>query len=211
MSKVYGYMCIGLCVSGAIAYAASTNLALMSAIFQTKLYWLVIAAPMLLVVVISSAFQKMSPRTALFAFIGFAAAMGLSLSSIFLIYRIDSIVSVFGVAASLFATMCAYGYLTKRDLTSFGSFLMMGVFGLLIALFVNVFMRNSLLDLALSAVGVIVFTGLTAYDAQKIRNVYYMGLDDQLVAKSAVFGALNLYINFINMFIAMLRLFGSRK
>lgn len=211
MIKVYSYMGLGLTVSGIIAYFSSTYPPLMKAIFQTPLYWVVLMAPILMVIFLGSAIAKMSTKTAIGVFVGYAAATGLSLSSIFFIYTHDSIFSAFGVSAALFLGMGIYGYATKKDLTSIGSFLMMGVLGLVLAMLVNIFMRNSALDFALSIIAVIIFTGLTAYDAQKIRLSYDENDYSSTLAKKAILGALTLYLDFINLFLHMLRFLGKRK
>jgi uncharacterized protein len=144
-------------------------------------------------------------------FWAFAAIMGLSLSSIFLVYTDASIAKVFFITAATFGAMSLYGYTTKRDLTSMGNFLMMGLIGLIIASLVNIFMQSSMLDFAISAVGVLIFVGLTAYDTQKIKEGYSEGFGADVLAKGAIMGALSLYLDFINLFMMLLRLFGNRE
>ncbi|GHS92303.1 membrane protein [Alphaproteobacteria bacterium] len=211
MVKIFNYMALGLAVSGGVAYGASTSQALMKAIFNTPLMWVVLFAPLLFVLFLGPIASRLSAKAVLGSFVAYAATMGLSLSSIFFVFAHDSIVSVFGVSAALFLSMSLYGHTTKRDLTSMGSFLSMGVFGLIIAMVINIFMKNSMLEFVLSFLAIGIFTGLTAYDVQRLRSVYSERHDSETLAQKAVFGALMLYLDFVNIFLHMLRLFGRRS
>lgn len=211
MMKVYNIMAAGLGISGLVAYFASTYEPLMRLIFQTHLMWFIMLAPFIMVMCLSSMISRLSPGGALALFVAYAATMGLSVSSIFLIYTHNSVLSIFAVSAALFLSMSLYGYVTKSNLASMGSFLTMGVFGLIIAMVINIFMKSSILSFALSALAVVIFTGLTAYDVQKIRMIYSSSDDNAIISKKAVFGALTLYLDFINIFLHMLQLTGERK
>ena len=187
--------------------------ALMNAIFSTPLQWIVMLAPLGMVFFMSAKIMSMSvsgARTSLWVFSGL---MGLSLSSIFYVYTSESIAKTFFITASLFGAMALYGHTTKKDLSGMGSFLMMGVIGIFIASLANMFFQSSALSNVLSYVGVIVFTLLTAYDVQKLKSVYYqMGSSsNEMAQKTAIYGALNLYMDFINLFIFLLRIFGVRR
>jgi FtsH-binding integral membrane protein len=211
MLSVYNYMVGGLAVTGLVAYFVSTSDALMQAIYGTPLAWVVMLAPIGFVLFFSFRIQKMSTATAQAVFWAFAAAMGLSLSYIFAVYTGASIARVFFITAGTFAAMSLYGYTTKRDLTGFGSFLFMGLIGIIIASLVNLFLASDALSFAISIIGVLVFTGLTAYDTQKIKEMYVEADEAGVMTKKAIMGALNLYLDFINLFIMLLRLFGSRE
>jgi FtsH-binding integral membrane protein len=211
MLRVYNYMTGGLAVTGIIAYVVGTNPTLLNAIYGTPLAWVVMFAPLVLVMVFSFRLQKMSVGAAQAVFWAFAALMGLSISYIFAVYTGVSIARVFFITAGTFAATSLYGYTTKRDLTGMGSFLFMGLIGIVIASIVNIFLASSALTFAISVIGVLVFTGLTAYDTQKIKSIY-SELDVAAVAsKKAIMGALNLYLDFINLFLMLLRLFGNRN
>jgi len=211
MLRVYNYMTGGLAVTGLIAYFASTSATVMQTIYGTPLAWVVMLAPLGFVIFFSARLHKMSVGTAQAVFWAFAAAMGLSLSYIFLVYTGASIARVFFITAGTFAAMSLYGYTTKRDLTGFGTFLFMGLIGIIIASLVNLFLASSALDFAISVIGVLVFTGLTAYDTQRIKEMYVEGDDVAIGTKKSIMGALTLYLDFINLFIMLLRLFGSRE
>jgi FtsH-binding integral membrane protein len=218
MLKVYNYMGIGLVVTGVVAYFSSAaavdatgNLtAFGAAIYTSPLMWVVMLAPLAFVLVLSFGINKMSPATAQLTFWAFAAVMGLSLSSIFLVYTGASIAKVFFITAATFGAMSVYGYTTKRDLTGIGNFLFMGLIGLIIASVVNIFMQSSALDFVISAAGVLIFVGLTAWDTQKIKQSYSVSFGADVLAKGAIMGALSLYLDFINLFLMLLRLFGNR-
>jgi FtsH-binding integral membrane protein len=180
-------------------------------IFATPLLYVLIFAPLAFVFFLSWRVNKMSVGGAQLAFWLFAAVMGASLSSIFLRYTATSITQVFFVTAAAFGALSLYGYTTQRDLTAIGSFLIMGLFGLILAMIVNIFLASSALDFAISAVGVLVFAGLTAYDTQRIKEMYDVNDDGTIAGRKAVMGALSLYLDFINMFLMLLRLFGERR
>ena len=210
MIGVYNNMGLGLLVSGVIAYIVGTSPSLTQMVFGGPQAYLFIFAPLVAVLALSFGIEKMSVNTARLAFYGFAAIMGISLSSIFITYQLGSIFQVFLITAVMFGGMSLYGYTTKKDLTSIGSFLIMGLWGLVIASIVNIFMQNSIMQLVIAAIGVVIFTGLTAYDTQKIKEIYYHTEGDTR-AKAAIMGALNLYLDFINLMISLLQLLGQRK
>lgn len=210
MLRVYNNMGLGLIVSGLISYLIGTNAALSAAIWGSPLAWVAMLAPLAVVLVMSFGIERLSAGTANALFYVYSALMGVSLSSIFVVYQLGSIVQVFFITAATFLSMSLYGYTTKRDLSKFGSFLIMGVFGLIIASLVNIFMQNSMFAFVISAIAVLVFTGLTAYDTQRIRDMYYYADKDQR-EKLAVHGALTLYLDFINIFISLLNILGNRK
>ena len=169
-------------------------------------------APLAFVLVLSFGINKLSTGTAQLTFWAFAAVMGLSLSSIFLVYTGNSITQVFFVTAAAFGGLSIYGYTTQRDLSGWGSFLIMGVIGIVVAGLVNMWLQSGALQFAISVIGVLVFAGLTAYDTQQIKDNYYAVMGDATAtAKAAIMGALNLYLDFINMFVMMLQLFGNRE
>jgi FtsH-binding integral membrane protein len=211
MLRVYNYMTGGLAVTGIIAYVVGTNPAFLNAIYGTPLAWVVMFAPLALVMVFSFRLQKMSVAAAQAVFWAFAALMGLSISYIFAVYTGASIARVFFITAGTFAAMSLYGYTTKRDLTAMGSFLFMGLIGILIAMVVNFFLASSALTFAISVIGVLIFTGLTAYDTQKIKSIYSELDGSDIASKKAISGALTLYLDFINLFLMLLRLFGNRN
>ena len=210
MLRVYNYMASALALSGIVAIFAASSETVMAAIFGSPLQWVVMLAPIGLVLFLSARINKMSASAAQTTFWVFAALMGLSLSSIFMIYTPVSITRVFFITAGTFGGMSLYGYTTKRDLTGIGSFLMMGLFGILIAMVVNIFLQSSALQFAISVIGVLVFVGLTAYDTQKIRRMYLESDGSETMSKKAIMGALTLYLDFINLFIMLLHLFGNR-
>lgn len=230
MLRVYNYMGIGLVVTGlaawfAAAAAVTTNadaaVATMNngtmltqwgyLLFASPLQWVVMLAPLAFVLVLSFGINKLSVPAAQATFWAFAAIMGVSLSSIFLVYTDASIAKVFFITAATFGAMSLYGYTTKRDLTQMGSFLMMGLIGLIIASVVNIFMQSSMMEFIISVVGVLIFVGLTAYDTQKIKEGYSESYGAEVLAKGAIMGALSLYLDFINLFMMLLRLFGNRE
>ena len=224
MLKVYNYMGIGLVITGLVAYFSYTASVVTSttgqitdltgfgtALFESPLRWVVMLAPLAFVLVLSFGINKLSTPMAQLLFWAFAAVMGLSLSSIFLVYTQTSIAQVFFISAATFGAMSLYGYTTKRDLTQIGSFLIMGLIGVVIASVVNIFLHSSGLSFAISIVGVLVFVGLTAWDTQKIKNSYDVGLGAVVLAKGAIMGALSLYLDFINLFLMLLRLFGNNR
>jgi FtsH-binding integral membrane protein len=213
MLKIYNYMAIALGLTGVVALGTASSPALMQAIYGTPLQWVVALAPLGIVMFLSFRVMKLSTAAAQAWFWVFAAAMGLSLSSIFMLYTGQSIARVFFITAGVFGSMSLYGYTTKKDLTGMGSFLIMGLWGLIIASLVNMFMHSSALQFAISAIGVLIFTGLTAYDTQKIKHMYYAvgGGNAEVAGKAAIMGALTLYLDFINLMLMLLRFFGDRR
>ena len=213
MLSVFQSMGIALAITAVVAMFVASSPSLMQLFFGTPLQWVVILAPLGMVFFMSAKIMSMSisaARTSLWVFSGL---MGLSLASIFYVYTQESIAKVFFITASLFGAMAIYGHTTKKDLSKLGSFLIMGLIGLLIASLANLFFQSSALGNVLSYVGVIIFTLLTAYDVQKLKNIYYqVGTGSNEVAqRMSVYGALNLYMDFINLFIFLLRIFGVRR
>jgi FtsH-binding integral membrane protein len=224
MLKVYNYMGSGVLLTGVIALMffkiavvtsdggeiiGLTNFG--NSIYNSGLKWVIMLAPLAVVFYMSFGIAKMSAAKAQTTFWVFAALMGASLSSIFLMYTGASITRVFFITAGTFGAMSIYGYTTKKDLTKLGSFLMMGLFGIIIASVVNIFMKSTMMYFVISILGVLIFVGLTAYDTQKIKNMYMASDSGELMGKKAVMGALTLYLDFINLFIMLLRLFGQRR
>jgi uncharacterized protein len=210
MLRIYNYMASGLALTGIVAYAAAAS-GFYLRIAHTPVMWLVILAPLGLVLLLSFGIQRMQASTAQMVFWLYSGLMGLSLAGIFLIYTGDSIARVFFITAGTFAAMSLYGYTTQRDLSGFGSFLFMGLIGIIIAGLVNIFIHSSALQFAISVIGVVVFTGLTAYDTQSIKEMYYEGADSEMAGKVAIMGALRLYLDFINLFMMLLQLMGNRR
>jgi FtsH-binding integral membrane protein len=230
MIKVYNLMGLGLLITGLAAIGtimlatttdpASAVATLPSgemltsfgvAIFGSPLRWVVMLAPLAAVLFLSFRVQSMSVSAAQTTFWVYAGLVGLSLSSIFLVYTTASISQTFFATAAAFGALSLYGYTTKRDLTAMGSFLMMGLFGLIIASVVNIFLASSAMQFAISAIGVLVFAGLTAYDTQKIKEMYFEGDDVAVAGRKAIMGALTLYLDFINLFMFLLQFMGNRK
>jgi len=212
MVKVYQHMSIALVISGLVAFLVSSSPQLMQAIFGTPLAYVVMFAPLVFVIFFGFKLNSMSSEKARGYLYFYAGLMGLSLATIFVVYTGASITRVFLITASTFGAMSLYGYSTKKDLTSFGSFLIMGLIGIMITSLVNIFLKSSGLDFAISLIGVFIFIGLTAYDTQRIKQTYYhFAGNDEMVSKMAVLGALSLYMDFINLFIMLLRFFGERK
>jgi len=222
MLRVYNYMFIGLLLTGAIAWATFNAAAVDTGhglaltefghtLFFSPLRWVVMLAPLGFVLVLSFGIERMSAGTAQFLFWLFAAVMGVSISSIFIVYQLGSVAQVFFITAAAFGALSLWGYTTKTDLTAMGSFLIMGVFGLFIAMLVNLFLNSALITWVTSVVGVGIFAGLTAYDTQYIKNLYYEGDDGSTATKKAIRGALYLYLDFLNMFLFLLRLMGNRR
>ncbi|OJT97130.1 hypothetical protein DEM27_17065 [Metarhizobium album] len=215
MLKVYNLMALGLAITGAAAYGtfalAVSNPAFAQLIFVSPLKWVVMLAPVGLVFFLSYRIHKMSVAAAQTTFWIYAALMGLSLSSIFLVYTGQSIVQTFFITAAAFGGLSLYGYTTKRSLSGMGSFLIMGLFGLIIASIVNIFLQSSAVQFAISVIGVLVFAGLTAYDTQRIKEMYFDQDDVSVMGRKAIMGALQLYLDFINLFLFLLQLFGNRN
>ena len=210
MQKVFGLMAGGTAVTGLVAYLGATS-GIYLQIAQTPLIWVLVFSPLVFAFIFGMKINSMRASTAQALFWVFSALMGLSLSYVFLRYTDTSIARTFFIAAATFACMALYGYTTKRDLTGIGSFLIMGVLGLFVAMLVNLFVQSSALHWAISVIGVLVFTGLTAYDAQKIKEMYFAGDGAEVGTKKAVLGALNLYLDFINLFLFMLQFLGDRR
>lgn len=208
--NTFNNMAAGLAVSGVTAWIVSNNAALMNSLFESWLVWPVMLLPLAMVLIISFGINRMSPAVARAWFYAYAVAMGVSLSTIFVTYTDSSIVNAFASSAAMFGAMSLYGYTTKRDLTKLGSFLFMGLLGLIAASVINIWLASSALTFAISLIGVVVFCGLTAFDVQMLRQQYdtLVGEDRE---KAGILGALNLYINFINIFLSMLNLFGNRE
>lgn len=224
MLRVYNYMTSGLALTGLVAYVISqmavvTNEAgqvvgltqLGAALYTTPLAWVVMLSPLAFVLALTFGIRRMSFGTLQIVFWLFATAMGASLSSIFIQFTGESIARVFFITAGTFAAMSLYGYTTKRDLAKFGSFLFMGLIGVILAMIVNLFIGSSSLQFAISVIGVLVFTGLTAWDTQRIKELYVEGDADETSGKKAVMGAVSLYLNFINLFIMLMHLLGAQR
>ncbi len=210
MLSIYNYMAGGLALTGVVAYAAAAS-GFYQAIAGTILFWVVLLAPLGLVMLLSFRIQNMSLGSAQLTFWAYAALMGLSLAGIFLIYTGASIARVFFITAGTFAAMSIYGYTTRTDLSRFGSFLFMGLIGIIIAGLVNMFIASSALQFAISVVGVLIFTGLTAWDTQSIKEMYFEGDGTAVAGKKAILGALRLYLDFINLFMMLMQLLGARR
>ena len=217
MLKVYNYMASGVLLTGIVAlgFANSSliNLVANPATGQpTGLFWIVLFAPLAVVFGLSFGINRISASTAQALFWVYAGLIGVQFSTLFLVYTGASIAQTFFAVAAGFLGLSLYGYTTKRDLSGFGTFMIMGVVGLLVAMVINMFLKSPAMQLAISAIGVLVFAGLTAYDAQKIKSIYFVVAGNgEAMAKTAVIGALNLYLDFINMFLFLLRLFGDRR
>ena len=224
MLKVYNYMATGVLLTGIIALLSfkmsvitDANGSIVSltdfgnALYLSGLKWIVMLAPLGVVFYMSFGIRKMSAAKAQTTFWIFAALMGLSLSSILLVYTGLSVTRVFFITSATFGAMSIYGYTTKRDLTKLGSFLFMGLIGIIIASVVNLFLKSPAMYWIISYLGVLIFIGLTAYDTQKIKNMYASTDSGEIIGKKAVMGALTLYLDFINLFIMLLRIFGQRR
>ena len=209
MLSVYNYMGIALVLSGVIAYIVGTTPALYGPILGSPLKWVVMLAPLGFVFFLSAKIQTMSLSTAQMTFWAFAALMGLSLSTVFIAFTGASVARVFFITAASFGALSLYGYTTKRDLSGMGSFLFMGLIGVIIASIVNWFLASSALQFAISVIGLLVFAGLTAYDTQRIKEMYYELDNSDVMGRKALMGALSLYLDFINMFMFMLHFFGG--
>lgn len=209
--SVYNYMGAGLVLTGLVAYGAAET-GLYASLVQTPLlFWGVVLAPLALVFLLSFRLEKMSLGAAQASFWAYAGLVGLSLAGIFLVYTGASIARTFFITAATFLAMSFYGYTTRTDLARFGSFLLMGLFGIIIASLVNMFLASSALQLTISVIGVIVFVGLTAYDTQRIKEIYLQGDSSVVAGKKAIMGALTLYLDFLNLFILLLQLTGNRR
>ena len=221
MLRVYNYMVGALALTGAVAYGVANTPALLNMIYQvgpsgalqpTILGWIVMLAPIGLVLLLSMRINHMSQGAAQATFWGYAALVGASLASILIAYTGASVAMTFFVTAGTFGAMSLWGYTTKRDLTGFGNFLFMGLIGILLASLANFFFKSPAMDFVISVLGVLIFTGLTAWDTQKIKNTYYaVGGDVAVAGKAAIMGALALYLDFLNIFLFLLRFMGNRR
>ena len=224
MLRVYNYMASGVAITGVVAYAIYAMSVVTGAdgaitgltpfgnfMFASAFKWVVIFAPLAMVFFISARINSMSLSTAQISFWIFAALMGASISSIFLVYAGQSIARVFFITAASFGALSLWGYTTSRDLSGWGSFLFMGLIGIIIAMLVNLFIASTALQFAISVIGVLVFAGLTAYDTQQIKEMYSVNDDGSISGRKAVMGALRLYLDFINLFMMLLQLFGDRR
>jgi FtsH-binding integral membrane protein len=223
MIRVYNYMAGAVALTGVVAWftfqmATTTTGAgqlvlspLGQTLFNSPLKWVVMLAPLALVFFISFRIDRLQVGTAMALFLGFATLLGISLATIFIAYTGTSITRVFFISAASFGALSLYGYTTKRDLSPIGSFLIMGLFGIIIASIVGMFWQSTALQFAISVIGVVVFAGLTAWDTQKIKEMYDVNDDGTVSGRKAVMGALTLYLDFINLFLMLLRLFGDRR
>lgn len=213
MNKVYGLMSVAMLITGAVAFGVGSNPQLIAAIFGSGLKWIVMLAPLAVVFAFGAMIHKMSTSTAQMVFLAYSALMGLSISFIFAAYTGISIAQTFLVTAIAFAGLSLYGYTTKKNLSAFGSFLMMGLIGLIVASIVNIFLASSALQFAISVIGVLIFAGLTAYDTQNIKNTYLQlaQSDRDFMGKAAIIGALQLYLDFLNLFMFLLQFMGDRR
>lgn len=211
MLRVYNYMASALLLTGIVALLVSQSAGLMSAITGTPLQWVVMLAPLGLVMFLGFRINQMSVTAAQATFWIYAGLVGLSISYIFLAYTGASIARVFFITAASFGGLSLYGYTTKRSLSGFGSFLVMGLVGLVIASVVNIFLKSPMMMFIISGVGVLIFAGLTAYDTQQIKEMYYESDGRDVAAKKSIMGALRLYLDFLNIFLMLLQLFGDRR
>ncbi|MDG1007792.1 MAG: Bax inhibitor-1/YccA family protein [Alphaproteobacteria bacterium] len=209
MTKVYNYMGLGLLATAITAYIGAAS-GIYVALAQTPLIWLVVLAPLGMVIYLSSRLHKMSASAAKTTFWIYAAMTGLSLSYVLLAFTGVSVVRTFLITAASFGALSLYGYTTKRDLSGMGSFLFMGLIGIILASIVNIFMQSPAMHFAISVIGVLLFAGLTAYDTQDIKRIYYAGDSRDIAEKKAIMGALRLYLDFINMFLFLLQFLGNR-
>ncbi len=218
MNKVYSFMAVGLALTGVIAHITSilafnfstnTYTPFGAAIYGSPLAFIIMLAPLGFIIALNMGISRMKESTVQILFWAFAAVMGLSLSSIFIQYTGESVARVFFISAGAFGALSLYGYTTKKDLTGWGSFLFIGLIGIIIASIVNIFVASTALQFGISVIGVLVFAGLTAYDTQRIKSMYYDGSGNE--GKKAIMGSLTLYLDFINLFIMLIQLFGQRR
>jgi FtsH-binding integral membrane protein len=213
MSRVYGIMGMGMATTGVVAYFTGQNEALLQTLFTGYMRWIVMFAPLVMVFVLSGMINRMSENAARLAFIAFSGLMGLSISWIFAVYTGVSITQTFFTTAIAFGGLSLYGYTTKRDISGWGSFLIMGVIGLIVASILNIWLASSAMTFAISVLGLLIFAGLTAYDTQKIKNTYLQMAhagNTEWLGKAAIMGALNLYLDFLNMFMFLLHFMGGQ-
>jgi FtsH-binding integral membrane protein len=213
--SVYNWMCIGLALTGFTAFYVSNSETMLRLVFGNQLIFFgLIIAELVMVFSLASRVNRMSAGTATSLFVAYSALNGVTLSFVFLLYTSASIVSTFLICSATFLACSIYGWTTKKDLTSFGGFLLMGLFGIIIASLVNMFIRSSAMHMMISYIGVLVFVGLTAYDTQKLKNMALSqpaGLDGAVIRKGAIMGALSLYLDFINLFLFLLRILGQGR
>jgi len=211
MLGVYNYMTLALVMTGLVAFGVSNSPAILQAIYGTPLQWVVMLAPLGMVFFLAARINHMKASTAQICFWIYACLVGLSLAYIFLAYTGESIVRTFFITAGAFAGLSLFGYTTKKDLSGFGSFLVMGVIGLVIAMLVNLFLQSSAMQMMISVLGVLIFAGLTAYDTQQIKLMYAESDDGEVAQKKSIMGALRLYLDFLNLFLFMLQFLGNRE
>jgi uncharacterized protein len=210
MLSVYNYMASGVLLTGIVAMLFARS-GLAEQVLATPLRWLIMLAPLGFVMVLSFGINRLKTSTAQLLFWAFAFVMGLSMASIFLVFTGQSIATTFFATAAAFVSLSLWGYTTKKDLSAFGTFLIMGVVGLLVAMLINLFVQSSALQLAISFIGVLLFAGLTAYDTQKIKNMYAYVAGTDMMGKTVIMGALSLYLDFVNMFTFLLQFMGNRE
>ena len=211
MLRVYNFMAAGLVLTGVVALLVASSPAALQLIFGTPLKWVILLAPVGLAFYMGARIGTMSVGTAQAVFWAFSALIGAMLSSYLVIYTGVSVARVFFITAAAFAGLSLYGYTTKKDLTGFGSFLIMGLWGLIVAGVVNIFLQSAAMQFVTSAIGVLIFAGLTAYDTQKVKELYWEGDGGEIAAKKSIMGALTLYMDFINLFIFLLQFLGVRR
>lgn len=216
MASVFLWMTLAMVITAVTAYWFASDQALIGSLFNAEtgmsgLGWVVMLAPLGFVLLMSFGYQKLSPAIMTLLFIAFAVLIGMSLSFILIVYTASSVYQTFAISAGMFGIMAVMGYTTKTDLTKFGSIMFMGLIGVVIAMVVNFFLRSSALEYIISVVGVLVFTGLTAYDVQKLKRIGSQAMDAGNTRKMAIMGALTLYLDFINLFLFLLRLLGDRR
>ncbi len=214
MSKTYSLMSIAMAITGIVAFVVGNNEAMLAAIFATPLKWVVMFAPLVVVFAFGAMINRLSAGAAQLVFWGFAGLMGLSISYIFAVYTGISIATTFFTTAIAFAGLSLWGYTTKKDLSGWGTFLLMGLIGIIVASVINIWIGSSAIQFAVSVLGLLIFAGLTAYDTQRIKNDYIQMAQHgatEWLAKSAIMGALSLYLNFLNMFMFLLQFMGSQE
>jgi len=211
MLRVYNYMASGLALTGIVAMLVASSPAAMQVIFGTPLKWVILFAPLGLAFYMGARIQHMKASTAQGIFWLYAALIGLMLSSYLVAYTGVSVARTFFVTAASFGALSLYGYTTKKDLSGFGSFLIMGLIGLILASIVNIFLQSSMMHFVISAIGVLIFAGLTAYDTQRVKEMYWEADGEEVASKKAILGALALYMDFINLFIFLMQFLGIRR
>jgi FtsH-binding integral membrane protein len=212
MTRVFGWQSLGLMISAVVAFIVATTPLLFKALVMNKiLFYGLMFGQLGLVMALGFMAHKMSYSTMVTAYVGYALMTGITLSTIFMVYTMSSIAGCFGIAAGMFGVMAAYGYVTKSDLSGFGNIMLMGLIGVLIASLVNMFMRSDTMSYVLSFLSIIIFTGLTAYDVQKIKHFSSAAVDEEMISKVAILGALTLYLDFLNIFLHLLFLLGGRR